>query len=358
MVMVNADTQIKLPNGQWIAAGLAGQVVAGKVNVNNDTVIRLPGGGTMVAGAIGLASTPSGGPTYTSQPVGQPTPVDEPAAAKPVAPPRDFASEARLLFPWVPDALRQVFVDAWAKYGDPNVALGTLRQDARYDQFFPGNRRADGTTALTEAEYLSTVEGYDRALRSFQLDPADFRVRYGELIQGGSSPDEFLTDLGQVQQEVFLQAPAIRAKYAEFGYSADVSDRAILASRLSPGVSAQVFEQRFRSAQIGGAAANYGFAYSSGQAERLAQAGVGQDQANQLFAQAASEIPTLNDLMARHNDPEDTLTLDEYTNAIVLRDPAHLQAIARVLTGEKSLFSSQDLLAQDQSGGVLGLKQR
>jgi hypothetical protein len=271
---------------------------------------------------------------------------------------RNFDAEASLLFPWIPTQLRGVFIDAWARYGDANLAMGALRQDQRYEQFFPGNRRPDGTTVLPEAEYLSTTEGYDRRFRMFQLDPADFRSRYAELIQGGSSPDELEADLAEVQQEVILQAPAVRAEYAAYGYSADISDRAIMASRLTPGVSAHVFEQRYRAAQIGAEATSLGFTYNRGSAERYAQAGVTQDQARQLFGKAASELPTLQELMRRHNDPEDDLTLDEYTDAFILRDPEHLQAIARVLTGEKSLFSSQNLLATDQAGRAVGLLQR
>lgn len=273
-------------------------------------------------------------------------------------PTRDFAAEARLLFPWIPDALRGVFVEGWERYGDPNLALGALRQDSRYEQFFPGNRRDDGTIALGEGEYLSTVEGYDRSLRMFGQNPSDYKARYGELIQGGKSPDEFLADLAEVQVEVLQQAPSVRAKYAEFGYSADVSDAAIFASRLNPGTSPHAFEQRFRSAQIGGEASNFGFTYGRGQAERLAQAGVDQGTARELFGQASAELPTLNELMARHNDPEDDLSLDEYTDAIVLRDPEHLQSIARVLTRERSMFSSGDLLALDREGGATGLRQR
>jgi hypothetical protein len=286
-------------------------------------------------------------------------PIDDKKAGEPEKPKaRDFANEARLLYPSIPEALREVFVAAWERYGNVELALAEMRRDARYDQFFAGNRRPDGTVVLPEAEYLSTVEGYDRRLRMFDLDPSDFRGRFGELIQGGKSPDEFEADLAEVQTEVILQGPAVRAQYAAYGYSADISDRSIMASRLAPGTSPQVFEQRFRAAQVGAEAVNKGFTYGRSQAERLAQAGVDQEQARQLFGQAASELPTLNELMNRHNDPDDDLTLDEYTDAVVLRDPEHLQAIARVLTRERSQFSGGDLLAKNNDGGVLGLRQR
>lgn len=272
----------------------------------------------------------------------------------------NLAARTRVLYPWIPDALLSVFVDAWVEFGDPNLAMNALRADKRYEQFFPGNKRDDGTTYLNEAEYLSNVEGYDRRLRMFGQDPADFRQRYAELIQGGSSPDEFEADLAELQQEVLLQAPAVRAEYAAYGYSADVSDRAILASRLAGpgGPSPQVYEMRYRAAQIGAEATSRGFSFTRGAAERYAALGVSQDQARSLFAQAQGELPTLNELLARHNDPEDSLTLDEYTNALVLRDPEHLQSIARVMSAEKSLFSPGDLMAQDRAGGVLGLRER
>lgn len=269
-----------------------------------------------------------------------------------------LTARARVIYPWIPEALLPIFIDAWIETGDPNQAMLALRADPRYDEFFPGNRREDGTVRLPESELLSTLEGYDRGLRMFGQDPADFRQRYRELIEGGSSPDEFIADLAEVQQEVLLQAPSVRAFYASAGYSADVSDRAIFASRLNPGTSPQVFETRFRAAQIGAEATDRGFDYVRGGAERLAALGVSQDQARDLFSRAQSELPTLNELTARHNDPEDEFTLAEYEDAIVLRDPEHLQSIARVLSREKSMFTPSDLLDRDQAGRVTGLTQR
>ena len=341
---------------------LANEILSGNgrdlAQIRTDALNRIagnrpgtPAGGVSNATASGSASSAAGG--------------SSPAAASNAATSAsdrrgDFATRARLLFPWIPEALLGVFVDAWVEYGDTNLALSAFRADQRYEQFFPGNKRDDGTTYLTEAEYLSNIEGYDRRLRMFGQDPGDLRHRYIDLIQGGTSPDEFEADLAEVQQEVLLQAPSVRATYASYGYSADVSDRAIFASRLAGagGASPQVFEMRFRAAQIGAEATSRGFDYVRGSAERLAAFGVSQDQARSLFAQAQAELPTYNELLSRHNDPEDDLTLEEYEDALVLRDPEHLRSLARVMAAERSLFTPGDLLARDRSGGVTGLVQR
>lgn len=271
---------------------------------------------------------------------------------------RNFKKEARLLFPWLPQELVGVFAKSWERYGDTSLAMAEIRQDTRYDQYFPGNRREDGSVIADEAEYLSTMEGYDRRLSMFGLSPADFQAEKIQSLQNGRSPDEMESDLATVQVSVLQQAADVRAAYAAYGYSADISDAAILASRLKGGVSAQEFEQRYRTAQIGGAATSNGFTYGRGQAERLAQLGVDQEGARQLFSQAASELPTLRDLMARHDDPEDDFTLDEYSDAILLRDPEHLQAISRVLTRERSLYSTGGPLSADRAGGITGLRSR
>lgn len=270
----------------------------------------------------------------------------------------DYKKQAQLLFPWIPAELVAVFSSAWAKWGDANLAMAALRQDKRYDTYFAGNKRPDGTVYLNEAEYLSTMEGYNRRLQMFGLNDADFTQQKIQALQYGRSADEMEADLASVSQQILMQGPTIRDWYAAQGFSSDISDQAILASVLNPGVPPQEYEHRYRMAQVGGTASSYGFSIGRSQAERLTGLGLDQAQATQLYSRAAAELPTLQELVQRHNDPDDNFTLDDYTDAMVIHDPKQMQTIGRLLAEEHSLFSGGGLLATDRSGGVAGLYAR
>lgn len=270
----------------------------------------------------------------------------------------DFATQAKLLFPWIPAALLPTFVASWTKYtGNVDLAMADLRRSPAYDTYFPGNRRGDGSTRYGEAEYLSIVEGYDRRLLELGQNPSDYRDRYVGMLESGKAPDEFANDLAAVYTEVLQRAPEVRAYFADKFGNGDFSTAAILGSVLQ-GVSPVEMQQRFRVAQVGGAAAASGFSISAQRADVLADAGLSGDNAREMFAQAAAELPTYRELVARNDDPDDPFTLDDYTDALVLRDPDQLAVLDRALNREKARYTSQDLLSRDQQGGVTGLRQR
>lgn len=268
----------------------------------------------------------------------------------------DFATQANLLYGYIPAGIRDVFISAWTNYsGDANLAMAQVRQDPHYDTYFPGNKRADGTVYLDEGTYLSNIEAYNRALTQVGVDPSLFADKIPELIAQNKSPAEFQSELSQI----LMAAPSVRQAYADQGHGADFSDSAIVASVLDGGKSPQEFDRQFTIAQMQGSASNAGFDFGRGQAERLAQLGVSSTDFANVTASARSELPQLNDLLARHNDPHDAFDLADYGDAVLLKDPHDLQAIARAITGEKSLYSNQHLLGQDQQGGVgAGLVQR
>lgn len=272
----------------------------------------------------------------------------------------DFATQANLLFGYIPAGIRDVFVSAWTTYGgDTNLAMAQVRQDPNYEHYFPGNKRPDGTVFLDEGSYLSNIEAYNRVLTQVGVDPAEFAATIPELIAQDKSPSEFASEITQV----LLAGPSVRQAFAEQHgvQNADFSDAALVASWFDGegGRSPQEFDRQFQIAQMQGAATNAGFDFGRGQAERYAQLGVSAADFTNVANSARSELPQLNDLLARHNDPKDEFSLADYGDAILLKDPADLQAISRAITGEKSGFSAQHLLGQDQGGGVAaGLMQR
>ena len=272
-------------------------------------------------------------------------------------PTRNFAAEAALLYPYLPGPLRDIFVAAWIQYGDASLAMQVLRQDARYEEFFPGNRRPDGSVYLAEAEWLSTMEGYRREMSALGYDPSRFEHRMHQAIARGKSVDEFTDDLTNFTAGVLSRGDAIRNFYATNFGTGDLSDVALIDSALS-GESPLIMERRIRSSQIGGEAAGYGFSLARQQAERLEMLGLDQQAARGLFSKAQSELPTIQQLLVRHNDPDDAFTLDEYADAVVLQSPEQLAQIRRLYAQNAAGFSSRGSWAADDSGRLVGLRQR
>ena len=302
------------------------------------------------------AASPAG-PQPAAQPTAPPPQQPPPAAALPTTPPRDYYSEARILFPWIPEQLLNVYAGAWQQYGTADLALQVMRQDGSYEQHFAGNRRDDGSVRLPEAEYLAVKEGYRRETAALGLDPSRFEERYTQAIINGRSVDEFSDGITSFAAGILSRGDSIRSFYATTYGTGDLSDTALIDSALT-GESPLVIERRIRSAQIGGEAAGYGFSIARQQAERLEMLGLDQQAARGLFSKAQQDLPTLGQLFARHNDPDDDFTLDEYTDAVVLQDADQLAKIRRVHGQERSLFSSASLLAADQAGRTVGLRER
>lgn len=280
---------------------------------------------------------------------------------KPVAPDKpasSFDAQSRLMFPWIPEALRGVFLDAWDRYGDPNLALDVLRQDKRYDEFFPGNRRADGTVRLPEGDFLSTMEGFDRELGFFGLDGKDFVEQKRKAVENGVSPSELAARLGTVYTGVVTQGDQTRAYYAQKYGAGGLSNQAIFASAIDGKTSPLEFQRRITASQIGGNAAQFGFDLNVAEADRLAAFGLTDQASSNLFAQASKELPRLGELQQRFNDPSDPLTIEQYDNALVLNDPKQLDVFQRLYGRQRSLYSPSGGAATDQSGRQTGLLAR
>ncbi len=274
----------------------------------------------------------------------------------------DLYSQAKALYPFLPEELVRLFADSWTESGNPQFALMQVRQNrAVYDRYFPGNLREDGTIRLNEMEFLSTVEGYRARLSSFGVPP-DVLLgpeKLRALIEGDVSPNEFGDKLDALYGGVLSQGDAIREAYAsQYGISG-LSDAAIFASAIDGTTSPSVFESRIRSAQVSGAAKERGFNLAKAEAERLSSFGLDLQAGRKLFSSAAKDLPALNDLIGRFNDPNDPLTINDYTEAIVIQDPKKMDVLTRLLGRQAASFSATSgQFATDQSGVVTGLVQR
>lgn len=270
----------------------------------------------------------------------------------------DFAVQARALYPWIPAALLDVFVDAWVEHGDPNMAMAALRADSRYGSFFPGNRREDGTVRNTESEYLSTFEAYRRDTAAYGIDPGSLQDKFVELYENGVSAREWRENrLAPLYVDIISKSDQIRAFYAQTVGATSVSDTALLWSALDGKTPAPVFEQRIRTAQVGGTASEFGFTRTVSEAERLSKFGLDERAARSLYSQAAEALPTLSALSARFGDPNDPLTIEDYEDALVVRDADELATLGRLVRQGNVEFGGLGV-ARDQAGNQRGLLSR
>lgn len=267
----------------------------------------------------------------------------------------NYRDEIRRLQPGLPSALVEIYAKAWSETGSPDLALAEMRADQKYERYFPGNKRDDGTIRLSEQEYKSTIESYQRELGSYGLPAKEFNHRMVDLIKGEVSPQEFNQRLSNAYTGIVANHEAVKSYYAK-NYGANVSTSSIFASAISPGINPLVFEQRIRNSQIGAEASLAGFNLDLLEADRYRSFGLDQEAARKFFAQASNDIPRFGDLVKRHNDPDDTFSLDEYSDALILNNADQLDRIRRLVAGEVSTFATRNTFATDRAGTLRGLQ--
>ena len=139
-------------------------------------------------------------------------------------------------------------------------------------------------------------------------------------------------------------------------YGVELSDRAILAMALDPRLGAPILENRITEAEIGGEAAMRGFGINLDLASQLRQRGVTQAQASQLFSAAAEQLPVLDVLARRHNDPNDSFDLNEFLAGSIFDDPTERARMRRLVAQERGLYGTETRIASSQEGALRGLQ--
>ena len=270
--------------------------------------------------------------------------------------------EFDLLYGWLPAAAREAFRQAWIN--DTDTAWQVVRQDSRYETWFPGNKTEDGRVRISEENYAITVTEYDDAFRAVGIDPdgpASFRSMYGDLIRGEVKADELYTDrLAPMYDRIVASSQSIRQYYADTYGIANMTPEAYLAGVLDPDLGTRVLAGQIGIAEIGGEALESGFDISASYAKQLYETGVGRQQADEVFRAAESAIPTLQVLAQRHDDPNDTFDINNFSEAMFFSDPTQLRRIRRLQAQESSLFSnstSQTQYRRANDTGLAGLEQ-
>ena len=272
----------------------------------------------------------------------------------------NFINRARALYPFLPEALLSLFEEKYVEF-DKNLdlALGAVRQDDNYDNFFPGNKRADNSVRLSESEYGAVIESYKDDLRRFGVNPDIFADNFGQLVEGDVSPSELQSRLNTVYSGIEQNIPEVQQYYAD-NFGIDLSTESIFAAAVDTDIGDAILSGQITQSQIAGEAIARDIQISQTEIERLQRFGLGQQQARQLFQTAQQEVPRLQELQTRGGRQvaqEDVIGVEEFTEAAVFRSPEELEEIKLLEAEEASRFTPIGGAAR-RGGRVTGLTQQ
>jgi len=252
--------------------------------------------------------------------------------------------------------MEAVYKDAWIETGDAMLARELVRQTDYYSTAFSGNVRDDGSVRYDEDTYLSFVESYSDAILSAGLNPDLFTSKYGDLIAGNVSPNEFASRVETVYNRVIDAVPEVKQKLSDY-YGVPMTNQAIMASFMDADVGAAILEKRIAVSEVGAEASVRGFNIAQDFANRLYEAGTDTtSEAAQFFSLAENSLPVLNALAARHDDPDDDFNLEDFAAAEIFSDPGQRRTIRRLLAQERSTFSLSNATIRRTDGyGLTGL---
>jgi hypothetical protein len=269
---------------------------------------------------------------------------------------------------WMPPTIAQYWLTEYTLAGGASVpgsskvAVEMVRNDPKYrntyDAYFPGNRRDDGSLRHIEADYYNRIESFRNTLTGVDVNPDVFEDKFAGLIEGDVTEAEFVQRVESMYERVIESSPAIRDYYAA-NFAIDMSDAAIVASFLDPDVGNAILNKEIAISEIGGEAEMRRFNIDVEFATSLEKQGITRTQAQSLFGQAASDVPVMNVLAARHADPDDDFDLYEFTRAAVFDDPIQRRRMRRLVAQERATFTGGDVFQEDrQTGGAIGLRER
>lgn len=255
-------------------------------------------------------------------------------------------AEFRLLYPWMPESLANVWIDAFIEFDDSELAWQEVRNGegkSVYDQTFPGNRREDGTLRLTEQQYRSNLLQYRRSLVQRGLNPDLFEGQLSNLIEGEVAPDEFEARIAAINESIVQQGDDVIRAFAEASGVADFTPEAALATVLDPeGVGRELLERRISVAQVRGAASESGIFRSQERVEEiLRRTDLSLAQAREFFSQAGERTDRLSDMARRFEGPGAGVSVDDLEEAALLREQQQVSRLTRLLAQETSSFTPQ-----------------
>ena len=256
--------------------------------------------------------------------------------------------ELMVLYDWLPPDALDAFIEAYTEYG-ALAAWDAVRNDPRYETWFPGNLGPDGRPRYSEDVYAATRAGYEDVLRSMGFQNTDiFYDQITNLIAGEVSPSEFADRAFDVYDRVVSSSEGVRRYYAE-NFGLGLTTQALLAGALDPTLGDRILRGEVTEAQIGGSAYDYGFNLNPEFVSQLADRGLEYGAAQNLFGQASNLVPILDVLAKRHNDPDDDFDIYEFLDSEFFSDPAQNLRMRRLMAAERSAFANTGSFATEGS---------
>lgn len=274
----------------------------------------------------------------------------------------NLQAQIAALYPWMNQQMLDAYQSSWGEFEDTALAMRQVRQTDSYKTIFAGNYdESTGDVRMTESDYFATKAAFNATLVGMDLNPYYFEDEWITALEGEVSPREMTARMEAAYERIIQAAPEIRNFYSD-NYGLDLTDSAIIASVLSPRVGDQILNRQIAMAEIGGAAAQRGFDIQGDFASQLAEYGLDQRGAEQMFGTAQYLIPGMEALMARHGDPDDEFDLQDVTSAFLFDDPATRRKIRNLTATEGAMFTggaATDIVRDDRTGqGMTGLQQR
>ena len=267
-----------------------------------------------------------------------------------------FVDRIRFIFPDMPIDFIEAAAQAWAVNADAGfeVAVATLRADTRYEVWFPGNRAPDGSVHLREGAYWQTRREHADVINQLGMDAGVFNeAQYVGLITGDVDVVEFEARVRTLSNQILARSDGIREYFADQFGASGISDAALLESAFTG--NSEAIRRSVGEATVGFEGDIRGFDVGLQLAASVFDAGITtQGQAQELFGQAAAQVPLFGRLAERHFDADDEFDLGDFIEANVFDDQEEQSRIRRLLSQERSQFAAFRPL-RGRRGEVTGL---
>jgi hypothetical protein len=233
-----------------------------------------------------------------------------------------------------------------------------LRQTEPYKKRFAANaaRIGKGLRALSEAEYLTLEDNYQKVMRNYGL-PASYYARgdlgrqegFEKFIASDVSATELEDRIMTAQNRVLNAAPEITTALKEF--YPDIKNSDILAYTLDPERGLADIKRKVTAAEIGGAALGARLGATVGRAEELARYGVTAETARAGFGVIGGGLERGRQLASIYQQPD-------YTQAIAEEEVFNLPGQTSAREKRKKIIGLEEATFGGQTGLTAGALSR
>ncbi len=261
----------------------------------------------------------------------------------------------------MPAGLIDKFIELWVQEGNSADALALLRNDRPfYDQYFPGNRAADGSLRHSEQEYNSIIAGYENVVTQRGLDPGLFSSAgtWARGIENRWSVLEFESGVSALEEGIFQRGDEIIEAFSQASGGIAFTREAALTALIDENLGNELLTRKISVAQVRGTGARFGFNRSIERGNDLVNAGVGEAGARDFYSSAGRNIGFFDAAARRFNDADSDVDVDELERATLLGDDFQRQRLMGLQQREVSNFSRSSGVRQSRDGALAGLEER